>query len=356
MNLPQDRTEIHVSGSVAMAVPRRHRVLLLVCGGLAVLQYTRFAEAAAKVEHTHRGPRLHRPRRRAAGRRGNRPPRLPPHEEPRLPAAVPRACGRQTRALLSRLDELVVDNPTQRDRSRRLATLAESQARRDGARPRAERRRRSRRARDRAHRRRRGQTGDGRRRAVAAEMRAAEGSLLVQRAEPGTPGSTRRPRLRDRQPARRHRAGPASRCRWTATSSAGESRSSEEMAARVAAEREADGRGRGPAAERELQSQHPRQLGRLHPGSRTRRPRGADESSGPRAHGNRRRRTPLAGPAMDVALERRRRARAAGDRRRDRQGRRTIPRVSPDRQGHAEVVGRHRDAHSRRGRHTCRSW
>ena len=108
------------------------------------------------------------------------------------------------------------------------------------------------------------------------------------------------------------------------------------------------GRRRRPAADRELQSQHPRQLGRLHPGPRARRPGRADaivpdwrcmeiDDDHALARASSGRRSGTTTPTwLEQAID--------GCRR---QGRRPVPRLSPDRQGHAQVVGRHRHAHSR---------
>ncbi len=177
MTLPQG-SETHVSGRwrwpflVAIGV-------LVVCGVVAVLLYTRFAAATAKVEHTHEV--LNSIDRVVArlvdaetGHRGylltSDRTFLQPYE----------GVQAQTRALLTHLDELVSDNSTQRDYCRRLATLAEARLDEmalvlelhDGGNPSAAIARIS--------------DGHGRRlmhdvRAVAAEMRVAEGSLLVQR-------------------------------------------------------------------------------------------------------------------------------------------------------------------------------
>ena len=124
MNPVQDGIDIHVSDSwrwpflVAIAV-------LLLCGGLAVLQEARFAEAAARVEHTYE---VIDAINRVVGRlvdaetsyRGylltRRPAFLQPYE----------GVEDQTRALLGRVEQLVVDNPQQQARARRLRAAAEA--------------------------------------------------------------------------------------------------------------------------------------------------------------------------------------------------------------------------------------
>jgi PAS domain S-box-containing protein len=173
-------TDIHVSDSwrwpflVAIAV-------LLLCGGLAVLQESRFAEAAARVEHTYEvldsiDQVVGRLVDAETAYRGyvltTKPSFLQPYE----------GVGDQTRALLGRLDQLVVDSPDQQVRARRLTALAEAKLNEmarvlalsdsgdvSGAVAAVA-------------------DGEGKRvmdevRAVAAEMRRAETSLLAQRSD-----------------------------------------------------------------------------------------------------------------------------------------------------------------------------
>ena len=178
--LDQDGAEIHVSDKwqrpFLVAI-----VVLLLCGGLAVLQESRFAEAADRVEHTYE---VRDAIDRVVGRlvdaetayRGYLLTRnrafLQPYE----------GVEADTRALLDRLHGIVADNPSQLDLARRLETLAEAKLREmrrvierndEGDPPGAvvavaE--------------------GEGRRlmdevRGVAAEMRGAENSLLAQRSD-----------------------------------------------------------------------------------------------------------------------------------------------------------------------------
>ena len=178
---------------------------------------------------------------------------------------------------------------------------------------------------------------------------AGRGRLAARPArKPGAPGSTRSARIRDCQPARSHRAGIRGRVggpQFRAPSRrvrGGDARA-------AAAEREAlaaaAGLQQSESFNRSILDNSGDCIQVLEPDGRivlVNRPGLAlmeiDDVNA------------LVGAAVDDALERRRRARSAGHRRRDRQGRRTVPRVSPDRQGHAEVVGRHRHAHSRRRR------
>jgi PAS domain S-box-containing protein len=154
-------------------------VVLLACGGLAVVQYTRFADAANKVEHTHQVlDAIERVVSRLvdaeAGHRGYLLTKESPFLEPY------RGARPDVKLLASQLEELVADNAEQQARSRRLAEVAEARLTEmalvldlhdrgdvSGATARMA-------------------TGAGKRlmdsaRSVAAEMRAAEGSLLVQR-------------------------------------------------------------------------------------------------------------------------------------------------------------------------------
>ena len=288
----------------------------LICSGLAVRQYTRFADASDKVEHTHEVLDLHRPRRHPPRRRGGRPSRLPAHQRPRVSAALRGSAGADTRTP-EPPRELVADNPEQQALSRRLGTVADGQ---DSSRwltcsscTMAATRRRDRTRSRKVWAARHGRDPRRRRRD------ARRGRLAARPAgRPGAPGATRGARVRDRQPGRGDRArvrGGVGRPQLRAPSRRVRGADARPAGGRTRGPR----RRRGPAAERELQSQHPRQLGRLHPGPRTRRPDGAGESSRPRPHGNRRRGR-ARGPAVDVALERRRRPRAAGHRRRDGRG------------------------------------
>jgi len=123
MSPVQDVTDMHVSHTwrwaffVAIAV-------LLLCGGLAVLQEMRFAEAAARVDHTYEvldsiDRVVERLVDAETGYRGYLLTKdrsfLQPYE----------GVQEQTRPLLNRLDELVSDSPEQQVRARRLSTLAE---------------------------------------------------------------------------------------------------------------------------------------------------------------------------------------------------------------------------------------
>ena len=124
MNPMSDGTEVHVSDSwrwpflVAIAV-------LLLCGGLAVLQEARFAEVSGKIERTYEvldsiDRVVGRLTDAETGYRGylltKSRPFLQPYE----------GVDSQTRALLARVDELVADSPDQQGRARRLAALAEA--------------------------------------------------------------------------------------------------------------------------------------------------------------------------------------------------------------------------------------
>jgi PAS domain S-box-containing protein len=176
----QDGAEIHVSDSwrrpFLVAI-----VVLLLCGGLAVLQESRFAEAADRVEHTYE---VRDAIERVVGRlvdaetgyRGYLLTRdrafLQPYE----------GVETDTPALLDRLHGIVADDPDQLDRARRLQTLADAKLREmrrvierndEGDPPGAVSAIAE---------------GEGRRlmdevRAVAAEMRGAENSRLAQRSD-----------------------------------------------------------------------------------------------------------------------------------------------------------------------------
>jgi PAS domain S-box-containing protein len=124
MNPAQDGTSIHVSDSwrwpflVAIAV-------LLLCGGLAVLQEARFAEAAARVEHTYG---VLESIDRVVGRlvdaetsyRGYLLARRQNFLQPY------KGVDAETHALLDRVDQLVADTPDQQMRARRLRALADA--------------------------------------------------------------------------------------------------------------------------------------------------------------------------------------------------------------------------------------
>jgi signal transduction histidine kinase/CHASE3 domain sensor protein/ActR/RegA family two-component response regulator len=153
---------------------------LLLSGGLAVLQYSRFADASALVEHTYEvleslDLTLTRLVDAETGHRGylltKKRDFLVPYEN----AAV------ETHALLSRMGNLVSDSPAQQERFRRLSVLVEERLQEmarvlelsEGG--------------DAAGATARLSEGLGKRvmddvRAVAAEMRAAEDTLLTQRA------------------------------------------------------------------------------------------------------------------------------------------------------------------------------
>jgi PAS domain S-box-containing protein len=176
----QGGAEIHVSDKwrrpFLVAI-----VVLLLCGGLAVLQESRFAEAADRVERTYE---VRDAIDRVVGRlvdaetayrgyllTGNRA-FLQPYE----------GVEADTLALLDRLHGIVADNPNQLDLARRLETLAEAKLREmrrvierndEGDPPGAVAA---------------VAEGEGRRlmdevRGVAAEMRGAENSLLAQRSD-----------------------------------------------------------------------------------------------------------------------------------------------------------------------------
>jgi signal transduction histidine kinase/CHASE3 domain sensor protein/ActR/RegA family two-component response regulator len=153
---------------------------LLVSGGLAVLQYTRFADAAALVDHAYEvlesiDRALTRLVDAETGHRGYLLTKDRAFLQPYEGAAA------ETHAMVGRLINLVADNPEQQSRARRLAALADDRLaemarvlelseRGDAAGVTA-----------------RLSTGVGKRvmedvRTVAAEMRAAEDSRLSQRA------------------------------------------------------------------------------------------------------------------------------------------------------------------------------
>jgi len=180
MNPVQDRTDIHVSDSwrwpflLAIAV-------LLLCGGLAVLQESRFADAATRVEHTYE---VLDSIDRVVGRLVDAETSYRGYLLTRSPVFLQPYEGveNQTRALLGGLDQLVVDSPDQQARARRLTALAEAKLNEmarvlalsdsgdvSGAVAAVA-------------------DGEGKRvmdevRAVAAEMRSAETSLLAQRSD-----------------------------------------------------------------------------------------------------------------------------------------------------------------------------
>ena len=345
MNRVDDGTAIHVSDSwrwpflVAIAV-------LLLCGGLAMLQEARFAEAAARIEHTYE---VLDSIDRVVGRLVDAETAYRGYLLTRTRAFLQPYEGvdNQTRALLRRVEQLVADSPEQQARAGRLTALAEAKliemtrvlALSDNG--------------DAAGAAAAVADGEGKRvmdevRAVAAEMGGAESSLLAARSDQAR--LARRAALTfavasllvalavafvavsvQRQLTRRRAAFL------------------EEMAARVEAQRQAE-----EAAAELLQSESFNRSILDNSGDciqvlGPRRPRGADESAGPgstRGGGPGRR----AGRAVGDALERRRQPGAAGNRRCDGQRRGPVPRLSPDRQGHAQMVGRHRHTHSRRCR------
>ena len=180
MSRVDDGTAIHVSDSwrwpflVAIAI-------LLLCGGLAMLQEVRFAEAAARIEHTYE---VLDSIDRVVGRLVDAETAYRGYLLTRTRAFLQPYEGvdNQTRGLLRRLDQLVADSPEQQARAGRLTALAEAKLNEmtrvlalsdngDAAGAAAV-----------------VADGEGKRvmdevRAVAAEMRGAESSLLAERSD-----------------------------------------------------------------------------------------------------------------------------------------------------------------------------
>jgi PAS domain S-box-containing protein len=178
MSLSPDDTETTVSGKWRWAFLVAITVLL-VCSGLAVQQYTRFADAASKVEHTHQ-VLSHIDRvvaRLVAAEAGHRGYLLTGDRSVLQPYE---GAQEETRALLGQLSGLVTDNPEQQADCQHLEALAEAKlaemarvlALHEGGNKAGAIARQS--------------NGQDLQvmdniRAVANEMRIAEGSLLVQR-------------------------------------------------------------------------------------------------------------------------------------------------------------------------------
>ena len=124
MNPILDGTEVHVSDSwrwpflVAIAV-------LLMCGGLAVLQEARFAEASGKIERTYE---VLDAIDRVVGRLADAETAYRGYLLTKNRAFLQPYEGvdNQTRALLARVNELVAESPDQQGRARRLETLTEA--------------------------------------------------------------------------------------------------------------------------------------------------------------------------------------------------------------------------------------
>jgi PAS domain S-box-containing protein len=124
MNPALDGTRVHVSDSwrwpffVAIAV-------LLMCGGIAVLQEARFAEAAGTIERTYE---VLDSIDRVVGRLADAETAYRGYLLTRNRAFLQPYEGvdDQTRALLARVDQLVADSPDQQGRARRLIALAEA--------------------------------------------------------------------------------------------------------------------------------------------------------------------------------------------------------------------------------------
>ena len=122
MNLSRPDSETQASGRwlwpLLMAI-----AVLLICSGLAVRQYRQFVAASHTVEHTHEvldsiERIVNRLVAAETGQRGylltNDRAYLTPYE----------GVQEQTRALLSRLEQLVSDNPEQLALSRKLGAVA----------------------------------------------------------------------------------------------------------------------------------------------------------------------------------------------------------------------------------------